>query len=156
MAYEAIELSAQEKHWILLNWLYPKMPTDRQAAFEQGMAFLNQNASPSEEQAPFRIFSFEFDSALIYAAFQQTHRIDLQTVELHWYQFLAFFNDLNPNTTFCQIRDLRYRIKKGLATREERQAAQEIPELINLPEFDIRSYAEKLKDKRLMEIINGR
>jgi hypothetical protein len=121
--------------------------------FLRAIQFLNQNQDDDQEPGP-RVFSFEKDAQLIYAAFKQTHNIDLQTVELHWYQFLALFSDLRPDTAFCQLRNLRYRLKTGRATKEERQAASEMSDLIELPELDTRSYAERLKEKRFMEILN--
>lgn len=145
-----------EKQAVLIGWFYYQRPKNIREALEKAMAFLNQSQEQEEEEIETgpRVFSFEKDSAMIYAAFLQTHGIDLQTANLHWYQFLALFHDLGPDTAFCQLRNLRYRIKTGKATKEERQAAAEIQHLIDLPELDTRTYAERLKDKRFMDILN--
>lgn len=154
LAYENPLLSHVEKQAILLGWFYYQRPKNIAEALERAVAFLNQGQEEQDEEPGPRVFSFEKDSAMIYAAFLQTHGIDLQTVNLHWYQFLALFNDLGPDTAFCQLRNLRYRIKTGKATKEERQAAAEIQDLIDLPELDTRTYAERLKEKRFMDILN--
>lgn len=157
LAYESQVLGRAEKQAVLLAWFYPILPPNVEEAFIKAVQFLNQDAQENEDEdaepRP-RVFSFEKDSQLIYAAFKQTHDIDLQTAQLHWYQFLALFGDLHPDTSFCQLRNLRYRLKTGKATKEERQAASEIHELIELPDLDMRSYAERLKEKRFMEILN--
>lgn len=154
LAYENSQLTQIEKQSVLLGWFYYERPKNVQEALEKAMAFLNQNQSNEEGESGPRVFSFEKDSSMIYAAFLQTHGIDLQTAKLHWYQFLALFADLGPDTAFCQLRNLRYRIKTGRATKEERQAAAEMQDLIDLPELDTRTYEERLKDKRFMDILN--
>lgn len=153
LAYESPVLSRVEKQMVLLSWFYLKPPTDMAEGFLRAIQFLNQEETDLQEEPGPRVFSFEKDAGLIYAAFKQTHNIDLQTVQLHWYQFLALFSDLHPETGFCQLRNLRYRLKTGRATKEERQAASEIGDLIELPELDMRSYEERLKEKRFMEIL---
>lgn len=158
MAYESEHLSRIEKQAILLSWFYIKTPSDPVEAFEKAIYFLNnqqteQTEQPEQESQP-RVFSFEKDSQLIYAAFKQTHNIDLQSAQLHWYQFLAFFADLHPDTSFCQLRNLRYRLKTGRATPEERHAAEELGDMIELPDLDRRTYEERLKAKRFMEILH--
>lgn len=156
LAYENAKLSQIEKQGILLGWFYYKTPSDPWEGITQAIYFLNQEQEQEGEEgeASPRVFSFEKDSAMIYSAFLQTHNIDLQTAELHWYQFLALFADLHPDTAFCQLRSLRYRLKTGKATREERQTAMEMEDLIYLPELDMRTYEERLKEKRLMDILN--
>ena len=51
--------------------------------------------------------------------------------------------DLGQDTTFCQLVSLRKRIKTGKANKEERQAAREMGNLIEVPDIDDRTLAEK-------------
>ena len=154
LAYENVHLSWVEKQAIMIGWFYYKTPLNMAEAIDKAIRFLNQDQEDGPDEPRPRVFSFEKDSRLIYAAFLQTHHVDLQTATLHWFQFLALFDDLHPDTAFCQLRNLRYRLKTGKATKEERIAALEIEDLLDLPELDTRTYAERLKEKRFMDILN--
>lgn len=143
MAFEDNELTSQEKQVILLSMLFLEMPPVTQETFEKAMWFLDGGKADEHESASVRIYSFAKDSNFIYAAFKQTHDIDLQTAELHWWQFLALFMDLGSETTFSQLAALRKRLKTGKASKEDRSIAQEHPDLIDVPDVDARTLEEK-------------
>lgn len=53
-------------------------------------------------------FDYVQDSDAIISAFWQTYKITLREVRnLHWWEFLALFNNLPDNTTFSRIRQIR-------------------------------------------------
>ena len=145
MAFEDNELTPQEKQLILLGNLYSVVPNDLEAALDCANWFLNggkTNATNTDEESP-RVYSFAKDGNFIYAAFRQTHGIDLATANLHWWTFLALFMDLGQDTTFCQLTALRKRLKTGKASKEERAAAREMGDIIDLPDIDNRTLDEK-------------
>lgn len=145
MAFEDNELTPQEKQLILLGNLYSVVPNDLEAALDCANWFLNGgkvNATNTDEESP-RVYSFAKDGNFIYAAFRQTHGIDLATANLHWWTFLALFMDLGQDTTFCQLTALRKRLKTGKASKEERVAAREMGDIIDLPDIDNRTLNEK-------------
>lgn len=143
LACEDGELTPQEKQIILLSRLFVQLPQDTRLAAQQAVIFLNGGKAADEETEPLRLYSFERDANLIFAAFRQTHGIDLQKDTLHWWQFLALFMDLGQDTTWCQLVGLRKRVKTGKATKEERQAAREMGGLFDVPEVDTRTLDEK-------------
>lgn len=145
MAFEDNELTPQEKQLILLGNLYSVVPNDLNAALDRANWFLNggkEDANTNTEENP-RVYSFAKDGNFIYAAFRQTHGIDLATAQLHWWMFLALFMDLGQDTTFCQLTALRKRLKTGKASKEERAAAREMGDMIDLPDIDKRTLDEK-------------
>ena len=145
MAFEDNELTPQEKQFILLGNLYSVVPNDLEAALDRANWFLNggkDSATNTDEENP-RVYSFAKDGNFIYAAFRQTHGIDLATAKLHWWTFLALFMDLGQDTTFCQLTALRKRLKTGKASKEEKAAALSMGEMIDLPEIDDRTLDEK-------------
>ena len=143
LAFEDNDLTPQEKQIILLSMLFVEMPSDVQQAIEKANWFLNGGAQSETDTAPMRLYSFAKDAQFIFAAFRQTHSIDLTTVQMHWWEFLALFMDLGSETTFSQLVALRKRLKTGKATKEEKQAAQEMSELIDVPDVDTRTLEEK-------------
>jgi hypothetical protein len=155
MAFEDNELTDYERQVILLSGLYPEVPPNLTGALEKARLFLNGGEISSEDDTPTgpRVYSWEKDANFIYAAFKQTHNIDLQNVKLHWWQFLALFMDLGSDTTFCQLTGLRKRLKTGKATKEERAAAREMGELITVPEPDTRTLEDKEAEADFMALV---
>lgn len=143
LAFEAAELTPQEKQIILLSIMYPKLPHDVPQALEQANIFLNGGKVSEEETDAPRVYSFSKDAIYIFAAFRQTHGIDIEKETMHWWKFLALFMDLGSETTFCQLVSLRKRIKTGKATKEERDTAREMGDLIDIPDVDTRTLDEK-------------
>lgn len=142
LAFEDATLTPQEKQVILLSSVWVDMPSDLQQAIEKAHWFLN-GGMEGDDKPSMRLFSFAKDAQLIFAAFRQTHGIDLTTARLHWWAFLALFMDLGQDTAFCQLVGLRKRLKTGKATKEEKQLAREMPELIDVPDVDMRTLEEK-------------
>lgn len=150
LAFEDPELTNYEKQAVLLSNLYPWAPPDMGKAIEQAIVFLNGGEERAESDAP-RLFSFSKDANLIFAAFQQTHSIDLTIAELHWWKFLALFMDLGSETAFCNLVALRKRVKDGTATKEEKQAAWEMGETFEIPELDDRTLEEREREAEFMK-----
>ena len=150
LAFEDPELASIEKQTILLSNLYKEMPDNIHEAFERGMWFLN-GGEESASGDNMRLYSFDKDANYIMAAFRQTHGIDLETAEMHWWKFMAYFMDLGSETTFNQLIGLRKRVKTGKASKEERQAALEIKEIFDLPELDNRTLEEREAENAFMK-----
>jgi hypothetical protein len=134
IACEASDLTQAEKIYsVILGYFYLDPPPDAEKALEAARMFLNGGKSYEGESGP-RTFDLAKDADSIYAAFRQTHGIDLTTAALHWWQFLALLRGLDSESDFRQLIGLRYRLKTGKATKEEQAAAREMGDLINLPE----------------------
>lgn len=138
--FENPDLTAEEKGILLMRRLYREpLPENMSEALRLGIKFLNGGKDEVEDN-PFsehyRLYSFEKDAGLIYAAFRQTHGIDLQKETLHWWVFLALFQDLGADTAFCSLINLRRRVKSGEASKEEREHALKMGEAFDLPETE--------------------
>ena len=155
MAYEDNELTPQEKQIVLLSTFFQSVPRDLPEAMRQANIFLNggKTETESDDSEPMRLYSFSKDANFIFAAFRQTHGIDLQKEDLHWWKFLALFMDLGTETTFCQLVSLRKRIKTGKATREERNAAREMGEVYEVPDVDTRTLEEKQREADFIRLV---
>lgn len=152
LAFEDEELTALEKQIILLTDLFVELPTDYEAAIKAGMKFLNGPiGETAEEGTGLRLYSFSKDANLIYAAFRQTHGVDLQLDNMHWWKFLALFMDLGQDTTFCNLITLRKRVKTGKASKEERAAARELGDAFVVSDLDTRTLEEREMERTFME-----
>jgi hypothetical protein len=159
LAFEDPELTNAEKQMVMLNNIYPEMPENIQAALDQANKFLNGgNVEKSEEEGVFlpRLYSFSKDANFIFAAFKQTHDIDLSTEQLHWWKFIALFMDLGGETTFSNLIQLRKKVFTGTATKEEKQAASDMGEIFDIPQPDTRTLEEKKAEAIFMaQVKNG-
>ncbi|RJQ42811.1 MAG: hypothetical protein C4545_04030 [Anaerolineaceae bacterium] len=154
MAFEDQTLAQIEKQAILLKNLYVEQPKNITEAIQKGIKFLDGGEDRKDEvkNSP-RIYSFQNDAQFIVAAFQQTHGIDLETAEMHWWKFMALFMDLGGETTFSNLVSLRKRVKTGKATKEERAAARELGEIFDLTEIDNRTLEEREAEDEFMKLL---
>lgn len=151
VAFEDNELTPQEKQIILLGNIYPEIPENVQDALKQAYWFLGGgNNTVSTEPQP-RLVSYSKDANMIFAAFRQTHNIDLSSANLHWWAFLALFMDLGQDTLFCQVTSLRSRVASGKATKEDREQVQALGELFEVEDYDDRTIEEKEIDRRFAQ-----
>lgn len=127
--FENPEFDQDEKAYLMLNRLYADLPDDRdilfyQKAVEKAVKFLNagegDDAARDTEGKP-RLYSFNKDARLIYSAFSQTHGVDLQAADMHWWRFMALFLDLGSDTAFCSLVSLRKRYYDGKLNDEEKR-----------------------------------
>ncbi|MDY6867235.1 MAG: Gp15 family bacteriophage protein [Chloroflexota bacterium] len=156
LAFEDNELAVLEKQFIMLDNLFNEQipEEDAEEAIEQAVWFLDcgQRSEDAEDGKPSpRVYSFSKDDRLIYAAFRQTHGIDLVTADLHWWQFMSLFMDLGSETVFCSLVGLRKRVKTGRASKEERALALEMGSMFDVPEIDNHSLEEKERRRAFMD-----
>lgn len=124
-AFEDSELLPQEKQFIMLKLLFnDNIPPDLEQACRVGVKFLNcgEEIKESEESAAFsgRLYSFEKDARFIFTAINQTHGIDLESIDyMHWWKFCWLFMDLKEDCFFSRMIYLRQQKKKGKLTPEE-------------------------------------
>ncbi len=157
LAFEDPELASVEKSLVFYENLYIDKPEDARAALERGTWFLNGGKDEVDEPDGPRVFSWNKDANLIYAAFQQTHGIDLESVTfLHWWKFLALFMDLGADTAFCTLAGLRKRVKTGKASKEERQMARELGDAFVVEEVDDRTVEEREAERVFLAMIGAR
>jgi len=157
LAFEDDELTDYEKQMILLANLYRKLPADVEGAVRMGLKFLDGGVEPSEEaELKERMYAFNKDAGLIFAAFKQTHGIDLDTDKIHWWKFIALFMDLGSDTAFCNLIGLRKRMSDGTATKEERRLADELgDDVVKIPQKDLRTPEEKAREDEFMRLVKG-
>lgn len=154
LAFEDDSLAPLEKQAILIDNLYLEKPDDFELAFEAGLQFLNGGSNQDgNDSSPLRLYSFAQDADYIFSAFQQTHGIDLEQAELHWWKFLALFMDLGSDTAFCNLVGFRKRIKTGTASKEELRAYREMRDVVDLPEIDTRTLEEREQEEEFLRIV---
>lgn len=156
LAFEDNELTDYEKQIVMLRNIYPAIPNNLEEAARQAIKFLNGGREIDTEAVPDRLYSFNKDANYIFAAFQQTHGIDLEETRMHWWKFLALFMDLGGETTWANIVGIRKRLQDGTATDEEKKMAWELNEILELPKVDDRTLEEREMEDTFMRLIGQR
>lgn len=100
-----------------------------------------------------RIYDFEFDAQLIYAAFLSQYGIDLQDVEhMHWWKFKALFVSLR-NSLFVDVMQCRaIKITKDMS-KEQKAYYQRMKSIYRLP--DGKGISESRKEKELIAALQN-
>jgi hypothetical protein len=157
MACEDASLTGYEKALVILANLFPEIPDDIDSALEKAQWFLDggERQQETEERHP-RVYAFTKDANFIFAAFRQTHGIDLQIENLHWWKFIALFMDVGGETTFSQLTALRKRVKTGKATKEERAAAKELGDVFDIEDAETRTLEDLEAEEEFMKALNLR
>lgn len=92
-----------------------------------------------------RIYSYEFDSELIYSAFKDQYNIDLQDIKyLHWWKFKAMFDALKDDNKIVEIMGYRAINLSKIKDKEMKKYYKKMQKLYALP--DMRSEEEKEND----------
>lgn len=91
--------SEAEKQILSLTLFYEKFPDHGLKAMEEMMRFIRCYTEEEEkEESREETVDFEIDSSRIYSAFFQIYGIDLSKTEMHWFQFVSMFENLNDGT----------------------------------------------------------
>jgi hypothetical protein len=129
-----------------VNFLYQwKIPEDSEAGFQELFKFYENRQPlprPAGKASGVIPYDWKMDSEYIYAAFMQQYRIDLITIDLHWFDFCALFNGL-VSTKLNDIISARHSKEKKGPLAEMRYAweiIREDPDM--LPAFQRRRNAD--------------
>lgn len=133
----------------MFSLVFYKLPPNFMAALEAMGEFYShaEKTSPSKQKESTnakKVFDFDFDGDLIYAAFLQQYKIDLCLHELHWCQFKALFNCLAEETQFVKVMQYRSINLAEIKDKKQRKFYRKMKQAYRLP--DNRSEAQKEAD----------
>lgn len=150
LAFEDEELTIEEQYYIMLNLLYKEMPENIELAIEKAILFLNCGEEYETLESK-RTYSFNKDSKYIYSAMNQTHNIDLESIEyLHWWKFVFLFMDVDKDCTFSYITSLRYKKNNGKLDSFDKKIWIEMGEIVDLDYSN-----EDEEESEFMRLLNG-
>lgn len=144
---------------LALGLAFDTIPENKEEAAEALLAFYSggknteKKASGKKKKSRKnrRIYSFEYDSEYIYAAFMQAYGIDLADVEMHWFKFKALFAALPDECLMSKIMGWRaLEITKDMPEASRKRYA-ELKEAYRLP----LSQTEEEKIRAAKEFLMG-
>lgn len=147
------EIEKEEKIALALNLFYEGIPTDIKKAIDGIVWFYTRGKKVKQEEdeenkknnKKKKIYSYEHDADLIYTAFLDQYRIDLNDVDyLHWFKFKAMFEGLKTENKICEIMGYRAIDINKIKDKEEKKRYKKLQREWALP--DDRTEEEKERD----------
>ena len=147
------EIEKEEKMALALNLFYDEIPKDIKKAFDGIIWFYTRgknikkeiNNKNDEKSNKKNIYSYEYDAGLIYTAFLDQYRIDLNEIDyLHWFKFKAMFEGLKSENKICEIMGYRAIDINKIKDKNEQKRYKNLQKKWALP--DDRSEEEKEQD----------
>lgn len=137
-----------------LNLFYPKQELikDIKQAVDDILWFYKMDKeeivdkkSQKEERETKQIYSYEFDNELIYDAYMDQYKINLQRIPyLHWWEFRAMFDGLKEDNKIVQIMGYRAIDISKIKDKEEKKYYKKLQQQYALP--DMRTTEQKEAD----------
>ena len=104
-----------------------------------------------------RCYDYNEDWKYFIAAFRQQYGIDLNTAELHWWEFSALFSGLTDDTELIKIMQIRCTNLKDISDKKERDRIKKLQERYALKQYRRKHYktAEE-RDRAMIEAAKKR
>ena len=109
------QINKEDKIALALELFYEEFPHDIKKAvngiiwfYTRGKKVKENKEETNQQNNKKKIYSYEHDSDLIYTAFLDQYRIDLNDIEdLHWFKFKAMVEGLKGDNKICEIMGYR-------------------------------------------------
>lgn len=124
--------------------IYIDVPRNLSGALKAMLDFYTiekKGAGTDDASNRLKVFDFDCDSWLIYAAFLQQYRIDLTEVKMHWWTFKTLLDNLSEDTLFVKVMQFRCKDISKIKDKEMRQYYLQMKRRYALP--DNRTEKEK-------------
>lgn len=109
---------------LALRYLYEEPVTDFKKAWGGFLWYYSGGEKPGRREqgaeTSKRAYDFEVDANMIYAAFRQAYKIDLNRERLHWWEFKALFSALPESCQIVKIMEYRTMDLSGLKGEEKK------------------------------------
>ena len=98
-----------------------------------------------------RVMDFDVDQWRIYSAFLHQYGINLNTADLHYWEFMGLLTTLEE-CAFTRVIDIRRKKITPKMRNEEKQAIKDAQSIYSLEQPKQESYDEKVKNQAAIEV----
>ncbi|MGN0384603.1 MAG: Gp15 family bacteriophage protein [Lachnospiraceae bacterium] len=126
-------LNKREKILTAIHLLFPSSIPEMKDAMEALEWYLSEYDHDNHEKksGKVKLLDFDVDQWRIYAAFMRQYRIDLNTVEMHWFTFMGLISNLEE-CNFTRVIDIRQRDIPVKASAEEKKRIRKAKRIYSL------------------------
>lgn len=138
----------------VIRLVFDKFPPRFEETITAMMEFYNppkQQSNGRAESNRKRVYDFDYDAELIYAAFLQQYKIDLCTQNMHWWQFKALFNNLTEDTQFVKVMQYRAMDLSRIKDKEQRKFYGKMKRIYKLPD----NRTEEEKEQEMLDVLSA-
>ncbi len=130
------------------------LPPDANAAFILLIDFYcggetGKSKNKEHKGTSARVFDFEADTELFYAAFMQQYGIDLTEEYLHWWKFLALFRSIGQDTKLFSVMQYRAMDLSEITDKRQKDYYKNLKRIYRLPSRNLSN-----SDGELAEMIS--
>lgn len=154
--FEVIEdtsISDQERALAVVFLLFGEVPMEDMAEFLRIAGdYLRCGEKETSQEAKARDMDFNADEKYIVASFMSDYRIDLSSVDMHFWQYIQLIQGFTENSIMSRVRDIRtydmseLKDPKQKAKMAKAKAAVALPEKFSKDEKQVIEEFEKLFD----------
>lgn len=148
------DLSDNEKWGTSAELLFRGIRPDPQYYSDAILWFLQEWNHDNNKKAKdrTRVLDYDIDQWRLYSAFKAQYGIDLNTVNMHYWQFMGMLTTLNE-CAFTRVVDVRLKKLRSNMTKEEKQILNDQKTIYGLeqPQEQI-SEDEKVKKREALEL----
>lgn len=153
------EFSEEERLRYAVGRLFPEEKPDIEEA-AAGLAWYMSEFDHDRHDAGSRtdnvkVYDFDIDQWRIYSAFRMQYGINLNTVRMHWFEFMGLLSNLEE-CAFTRIVDIRRMKIDAKASEKEKKRLREAKDVYRLEDEDAHlTPGERQAQKRQIEIFNN-
>lgn len=148
------DLSDNEKWGTSAELLFRGIRPDPQYYSDAILWFLQEWNHDNNKKAKdrTRVLDYDIDQWRLYSAFMAQYRIDLNTVNMHYWQFMGMLTTLRE-CAFTRVVDVRLKKLKPSMSKEEKKSLSDAKEIYGLeqPEEEL-SEQDKIRKQEALEI----
>ena len=156
LASEDPELSEPEKQWVIQDLMFEDEKPKTTEDYSECLTFYvngwsHDNPGKRENR---RLMDFDVDQWRIFSAFWSQYRINLNTAQLHWWQFMGMLSSLEE-CSYTRVIDIRRRpIENDMDKKAKRSLmeAKEVYELRQITSKEEADYMDYIDDMLCSEI----
>lgn len=137
------ELSDVDKQLVIVSLMFedenPKSQEDYAECFNY---YINgwHHDNPGKKETR-RLMDFDVDQWRIFSAFWSQYRINLNTAELHWWQFMGMLTSLE-DCSYTRVIDIRHRTIEHDMDKKTKRALMEAKEVYELRQITTKEDAD--------------
>ena len=148
-AMEDRELSDTERYMKISELFFPGVcpdVPDQGAAIRWFLTGWNHDRNRKSKDTA-RVLDYDIDQWRIYSAFWNQYRIDLNTADLHYWQFMGLLTTLD-DCAFTRVIDIRMKKVRPKMSKEEKAAIAQAKEIYGLGMREEKVSVEDQKKKQ--------
>lgn len=148
------DLSDNEKWGTSAELLFRGIRPDPQYYSDAILWFLQEWNHDNNKKAKdrTRVLDYDIDQWRLYSAFKAQYGIDLNTVNMHYWQFMGMLTTLNE-CAFTRVVDVRFKKLRSNMTKEGKQILKDQKTIYGLEQLQEQiSEDEKVKKREALEL----